>query len=210
MVRRYYHLEEATSRFVQVSFFFDLRPNEPIHETELVNYLDDLPGLLMPGFGPLVHDSVLMDGRLSLVVGGRELLGPSHWFEFITRGFLGSLVCKGAEEFYNFGQRLSGVRFRPMGDLVRITVEKGNGAVESSVGVGLTDIVREWTLMYLRMSRIGALLGDMSSRDFVENSLGRFWCERHVELVGADLLDYTATAPLEELLINPVPNRFQR
>jgi hypothetical protein len=194
---------DAMARPLQVSFWLCNGVEAQYHETELADRAGDISDIFHSSYGPSgATGLVLLDGYVSVVFNGEELLGdsdPAHWIEFIACAGPAALICDGGESV-----SFRGVTWSQSGESIAFSTRSHGGVVRSTL-LPLQDFAREWTLMLARVDRVRAALGDRTlDADFLKNPMvGR--CRELVDLVGAENLVYTGTEPLGNLLRNPLP-----
>jgi hypothetical protein len=201
----WYSSEGARDRELQISFLLSVAPHTRIHETELIPYVADLPEMLRPYFGEPVNGTTLIDGSVSVVYNGEELLGPNYWFEFVTLGMLESLVCEKRPCLQRFGQRDHGILIseHENGLLLEIQ-ESGRKTIRSRI-LPYEAFVLEWCLMTFRLTRIEAMLNGVSAIQMIEHPLQHLACDQYIRIVSEELLVYTTQADLATVLADPNP-----
>jgi hypothetical protein len=116
-----------------------------------------------------------------------------------------NLVCEGKPHRETFGQRRYGIVVAPHKDGVMFEVQKRDGTTGRRQVLPYRELVQDWCLMQFRLARIGAELGDVTSIHRCDNPAGAYHCDKYLELIGEERLQYTIAAPLKRLLADPVP-----
>jgi hypothetical protein len=100
---------------LNVRFLIDLEAGHPVSEQELgAPTPDGLAELLLAYCGKPLHGSLILDGSISVVHNGREILDRKYWFEFIALfNGLRPLVCQQSSWRYHFGQQQFGIVISP-------------------------------------------------------------------------------------------------
>lgn len=173
---------------------------ELVHESELVNHLDELDTYLDVSIVP--PSEVLLEyGAISVRYGGRELLGK-----------VGRVDRMNLASGPNVRRDGGGPIVRPLGDGVEYRVTHvsdetinfallDNGDVRHAVDLPASRFRLEWQFMTMRIWRLMAFLGDTNEQKGIEADLKRAG--------GIDnLYTYTLSAPLDVLLADPVPTRY--
>jgi hypothetical protein len=178
----------------------DLTAKNRLHETQLIPHVDNLRELLYPHYGKPVNRALHLDGRISVLYLGRELLGQDYWFEFVAVGWLKDLVCEKKPDTQCYGQRTFGFVVRPHKNGVMLEVQPpmGGKPVRRQT-LPYQAFVQEWCLMLLRLGRVQVELGSTSFHGY------GYPCHEYFELIGKERITYTAKAPLGDVLADPVP-----
>lgn len=191
-------------RPVQVSFFLDVERGSRWHETELAGQTDELANLF-PYYRPGGGDgSVLVDGAVSVVYNGEELLGGDYWVEFVVLASVWSVLCGDGVSTWVLNAGRQRLRLSEDGGDMLFEVSARSKVVRRR-RLPLGPFVREWFLMRARVNRVRLALGDRSLGPFATDPL-HGCCDRLVDLVGRDLAARTATLSLDELLSDPIPS----
>lgn len=192
-------------RVLQISFAVDIADGRYVHESRLGANEAELREVLevRPDWVP--EKVVLLDGHVSILYRGQELLGSLWWIEFVWLTGLGELIEGGrsTQKLNNSSGQF--VEFMQSGPSVAMSLHD-HGNVRKRPNLPFNEFVAEWGLMATRSLRVRAELGGQSEQfslaSYFDREFGPLSWQSQVPM---PLLEYTVRAPLGEVLSNPVP-----
>jgi hypothetical protein len=190
-----------------IGFLLDLTAGHPTSELELAGYASDsLEQAIFQRFGEPVNGSLIIDGSVSVLLDGRELLGDRYWFYFLAFNCLSNLVCRSESEHFYFGQQSHGIMLVPAAGGVQLQIEVRPSQISHRHLLPFQELVSEWCLMEFRLARVLAHLGDVTAALKCRQPEQWLECTAYDQLIDEDRLNYTLSAPLPQLLRSPFPN----
>lgn len=192
-------------RTLQISSAFEIADGRFVHESRIGSSEAEIREALEIRSDWEPETAVLLDGYISIVYRGHELLGPLWWIEFI--GVPGLPLIEGEQATLKLNNSSAQyVQFERSDDWVAMSLHD-HGNVRERPNLPFGEFVIEWGLAGLREMRVGAELGGRSERTKLAEyqSTGRFVNMPWQSHVPKPLLEYTVRAPLGDVLSNPVP-----
>ena len=190
-------------RPVQASFFVAAERGVVYHETTLIDDVPELEAMLGPGVQRHPTGSVQLDGAVSLVWCGEELLGPNYWIEFTTITSLWNLVCEHRPDRQTLNNSSSQwIDFSWRGG--EVAVSRAIGGMSSRTWMlPARELVTEWLLMEARVARLRAELGCRSAEQRIVDRPIRLLCDEFESYVDLGLLTRTYEADLVDVFLDP-------